>query len=160
MPKITKINRKIAKLRSKITSNHIILSPKDKDVIKKIENVYLKAVKNDKYNSFRLFSLDASNLQVLDNLESQNTDSIDKQIHGLDTQLMTLINKQKDLNKQLKDIKNMISLANDTNETSTLCDAEKLLNKLLSTKQKIEAKQKTIRKTIRKNMSALYRIEL
>ena len=45
-----------------------------KDSLNRIEKAYLKSKKQSefKHQSFRLFSLDASDLQILENIETQN----------------------------------------------------------------------------------------
>jgi len=145
MPKM-KLNARI-----KVTK---ITKSDSKEAVKKIEAYYLSNKKNadlGTHSSFSLFSLDASDLQVLENIEKgvsgKAKDIMDRKL-VVERELSAQDNQYKDAKLQLKIIMGAIKEAKEKQDLDILDECKKALEKMSSTREEIIIEKEKVRKVL------------
>ena len=158
--KINRIYNKLQKATHQFKSN---------SNIEEIEKAYLRSLNkqkrklekrntNPKYNAFKLFSLDASALNVLDNI----TEGGRNQYAMADT--TKLIEREFDLyatiKKSLQAATKLIEKAKKENDAELLNNAKDILKKIPIINKEIFLKTSKEKHKLLKNVNALYKIQL
>jgi hypothetical protein len=88
------LKRKIANKETKIVRRIF-----DTQVVNSIQKAYIDKVSPDKYGAFKLFSLDASDLEVLDNIESTVAEGNNEEIRDITKEIAKLENFKMELSE-------------------------------------------------------------
>ena len=138
------------------------------EIVNKIQKTYLNARKhwrqqpgiqeNKKHKAFRLFSLDATDLDVLENIESQNGEIVDAEIQkrGIDQDIISQQKKYTNAKHAFKKIRKMLKEAKEKQDDSIVKEAITLLKTIHATNEEIRIEKIKVSATI----NALYKMDL
>lgn len=141
-------------LKNRKSLNTNVYKAKASDQVRLMQGHYLSSKKMadlGPHSPFNLFSLDASDLQVLENIEHGVSGSVADVIARKEDLENTLKNEEYAYNnakKQLDNIKSKIKKAKKEMNLDFLDEAEKLLNKVHATRQEIITEKDKINRDI------------